>query len=244
MDLCFKYIIEKLNDGSISAIIGAGFSKNANTKFPNWPSLLVNAYLEMHPEITPKTNEPDADFKKRILATISRAQEPVVAAEYEKFKGCRESLDLYIENCINSVEKEPLNLDSHKKLLHLNWCDIITTNWDHLLEKAKEDKHFVVEEAKELKKSNRNRIIKIHGSIRSEAAIKTQTYEFDGCFDHLYVITEKDYTEYAIKPEGFSNFMKVKILENAFCLFGFSGKDSNFQYWVKELKKIMTNGMA
>ena len=60
MDLCFKYIIEKLNDGSISAIIGAGFSKNANTKFPNWPSLLVNAYLEMHPEITPKTNEPES----------------------------------------------------------------------------------------------------------------------------------------------------------------------------------------
>ena len=242
MDLSFKYIIEKLKDGSISAIIGAVFSKNANKNFPNWPSLLVDAYLEMHPEITQKTNEPDTDFKKRIQATISKAQEPVIAAEYMKFKGCRESLDLYIENCINTVEKEQLNLETHKKLLHLNWCDIITTNWDHLLEKAKEDKHFVVEEAKELKKSNRNRIIKIHGSIRSESAIKTQTYEFDGCFDHLYVITEKDYTDYAIKHEGFSNFMKVKILENAFCLFGFSGKDSNFQYWVKELKKIMTKG--
>lgn len=233
LELSLRFIVEKLNEKSMSAIVGAGFSRNSNDSFPDWANLLVDAYKEMHPKIDDNS----------VVDEIRRVGEPVVAAEYEKYRGKRESLDVYIEKRILQKQNMPQNLDVHESFLKLNWCDIITTNWDNLLEKAdKKGKYKVVCSAKDLKLSNKDRIVKIHGSLRNDEEIGNQEYEFDDCFDHLYLITEKDYENYPFNHEGFSNFMKVKILENSFCLFGFSGNDWNFRYWVKELKRIMTKG--
>ena len=44
---CLNAIIIKLKTGQISAMIGAGFSKNANPEYPNWPQLMINAYKEL-----------------------------------------------------------------------------------------------------------------------------------------------------------------------------------------------------
>ena len=244
LELSLRFIAEKLNEKSMSAIVGAGFSWNSNPSFPDWANLLVDAYIEIYPDKSQrKDNELEIAYRKRIADVIRKEGEPIVAAKYEKYKGRRESLDLYIENHILPIQQEPQNLSVHEDFLKLNWCDVITTNWDNLLERAdKNNRYEVVYSAKDLKYSNRDRIVKIHGSLRNESEKRDQMYEFDDCYDHLYLITEKDYENYPINHEGFSNFMKVKILENSFCLFGFSGNDWNFRYWVKELKRIMTKG--
>lgn len=244
LELSLRFIVEKLNEKSMSAIVGAGFSLNSNPSFPDWANLLVDAYKEMHPKkIRKKFFESEKKYNYRIANEIRQIGEPVVAAEYEKYKGKRESLDIYIENHILQSQNLSQDLRVHESFLQLNWCDVITTNWDNLLENAdKKAKYKVVCSAKELKLSNKNRIVKIHGSLRKTKVREEQKYVFDDCSDHLYLITEKDYENYPINHEGFSNFMKVKILENSFCLFGFSGNDWNFRYWVKELKRIMTKG--
>lgn len=240
-----SYIIAKLKKQALSAMIGAGFSLNANRNYPDWASLLLDAFNEMHPN-TPKRKkfERKDAYKKRQAQYIRNIGEPKVAEEYEKFKGNRESLDLYIEKQLLKINSANNNLSTHKALLDLNWSDIITTNWDSLLEDSRKNTEYsLVTEAKGLKVSNNKRIIKINGSLRTSEQIKNNdNYSYDGCFDHLYIITSQDFENYSTKHEDFSNFMKVKILENTFCLFGFSGNDCNFKYWVKELKRLMTKG--
>ncbi|SHM37366.1 SIR2 family protein [Fibrobacter sp. UWB7] len=242
INFCLAYIQNRLQHQSISAIVGAGFSKNANSKFPDWATLLTDAYSEMYPP--PKNTASDNDtYKKDIAKIIHRMGEPSIASEYEKFKGMRESLDIYLEKHISEIQSSKLNLDIHQELLNLNWCDIITTNWDCLLEEANKatNQYSLVTNAKDLRINNKKRIIKIHGSIRENPTAK-DSYKFDGCFDHLYIITDSDYNNYHINHEGFSNFMRVKMLENSLCLFGFSGNDWNFRFWIKELKRMMTKG--
>ncbi|EPF46338.1 hypothetical protein HMPREF1222_01857 [Treponema vincentii F0403] len=44
IEKCLTVIIEKLKKGQMSAMIGAGFSKNANTTYPNWAELWNSQY--------------------------------------------------------------------------------------------------------------------------------------------------------------------------------------------------------
>ena len=245
--MCLNYIKSKLKTKSISVMVGAGFSKNANTfknekdsQYEDWLALLVPAYKEMFPDNSECVNDEIDRIRKKIQAM----GESEFAEQYEKYKGSREFLDLYIENRINSIDKSTDDLSFHRKLLDLNWCDIITTNWDDLLERAnaKDEKYTTILSAKELRCRNNDRIVKLHGSIRTDKQIKENEYNFDNTYNYLYLITTTDFERYRTDHEDFSNFMKVKILENPFCLMGFSGRDSNFRYWIKELKRTMQKG--
>lgn len=236
---CLNFIAERINAGAMCALVGAGFSKNANEKFPSWAELFVDAYREMNDEVFIKTH------KNSIIKKISNQGESAFAEKYEHFKGKRESLDCYIEDKLLPIDTDKNNkLDLHHRLLDIKWTDIITTNWDTLLERAniKNNKYQVIKEAKKLKVDNKNRILKIHGTLRTDKEIDNNEYNFDSCDEHLYVVTESDFKNYSIQHESFSNFMKIKILENSFCLFGFSGNDPNFLFWIKELKRTMTKG--
>lgn len=239
-----NFIISKFKEQNISAMVGDGFSLNANPNYPDWANLLLDAYQEMHPNTPPRKRfEAKAKYLRRQLDYIRLIGEPNVAEEYENYCGTREALDLYIENHILNVDDSKTNLKTHKELLSLDWSDIITTNWDSLLEDSRNlTEYALVTTAKDLRSRNRKRIVKINGSIRSEEERNKKSYNYDGCYDHLYLITKKDFANYNKNHEDFSNFMKIKILENTFCLFGFSGNDYNFRYWVKELKRTMTKG--
>ena len=245
--MCLDYIKQKLKTKSISVMVGAGFSLNANSKknktdskYEDWLSLLLPAYKEVYPD-KPECIQND---EKKIKENIQAIGESVFAEEYEKFKGSREFLDLYIEKRICDINKTTDDLTLHYKLLKFNWCDIITTNWDDLLERAnyRELKYTTIFSAKDLRYRNNDRIIKLHGSIRTDKQRMQNEYNFDNTYNYLYLITSTDFEKYKIEHEDFSNFMKVKILENPFCLMGFSGRDSNFRYWIKELKRTMLKG--
>ena len=47
---CLQYIKEKLRTQSISAFVGAGFSKNAISSYPDWAELFIPAYRKIHPD--------------------------------------------------------------------------------------------------------------------------------------------------------------------------------------------------
>lgn len=246
--MCLDYIKQKLKTQSISVMVGAGFSLNANVRknknepqYEDWLSLLTPAYKEVYPDNIECINGGD---EAKIKDKIQAMGESAFAEEYEKFKGSREFLDLYIEGRINKIDKATDDLTLHYRLLDNNWCDIITTNWDDLLERAnqKNEKFTPILSAKDLRCRNNNRIVKLHGSIRKKEEIENKTYNFDNTYNYLYLITSTDFANYKTEHEDFSNFMKVKILENPFCLMGFSGRDSNFRYWVKELKRTMLKG--
>ena len=86
LELSLRFIAEKLNEKSMSAIVGAGFSLNSNPSFPDWANLLVDAYKEMHPKkIRKNFFESEKKYNYRIANEIRQIGEPVVAAEYEKF---------------------------------------------------------------------------------------------------------------------------------------------------------------
>lgn len=183
LDNCITCIIEKLKKGNICAFVGAGFSCNANKSYPDWSTLLIDAYREMH---TSKSKSNSA-----IKNVIRNERETKVAQQYVEFKGHREAIDTYIESKLTPIDCSPKNsLIIHKKLLDLNWADVITTNWDTLLEQAASGEYEVVKTAKQLKVDNHKRIIKVNGSLRSKDDIDAGEYWFDGNFDHLYIITE------------------------------------------------------
>ena len=237
LDNCIACIIGKLKKENICAFVGAGFSKNANSKYPDWSQLLTDAYKEIYGKKC-KSN-------KILQENIKAERETKIAQQYVEYKGHRESIDAYIEDKLRPINENIKNqLMIHKKLLQLNWADVITTNWDSLLEQA--DKNFgnyeVVKNAKDLRVSNHKRIVKVNGTLRTKDEIDKGEYCFDGRFDHLYIITEDDFSTYEQNHNDFSNFMKVELLENSFCLFGFSGNDPNFQYWIKSIKGLMTKG--
>ena len=261
-EMCFDYISEKLSNNAISVLVGAGFSSNANidktedeTKYLNWLDLLVDAYAEMysnnpecHKEFDKKTNTlkiSESNIKK-IKTNIQNIGESEIAQQYEHFKGYRESLDLYIEKKFAAINLNTNNYEMHNKLLQLNWNDIITTNWDDLLERSNKiigNEYVSVKEAKELSQRPNKRIVHLHGKLRkSEPEPDNNEYNFDNTYNYLYLITTKDFDNYKYDHEDFSNFMKVKMLENPFCLMGFSGRDLNFRYWIKELKRTMQKG--
>ena len=246
--MSLDYIKQKLKTKSISVMVGAGFSLNANIKknkgepqYEDWLSLLLPAYKEVYPDNIECINGGD---EVKIKEKIQAMGESVFAEKYEEFKGAREFLDLYIEDRINKIDKTTDDLSLHYRLLKNNWCDVITTNWDDLLERAnkKTQTYTPILSAKDLRCRNNNRIVKLHGSIRTPEQIEEKDYNFDNTYNYLYLITSTDFNNYKTEHEDFSNFMKVKILENPFCLMGFSGRDSNFRYWIKELKRTMLKG--
>jgi len=61
------------------------------------------------------------------------------------------------------------------------------------------------------------RIVKLHGSFPSHSP---------------FIITEEDYRTYPAKSAPFVNMVRQSMMENTFCLIGFSGDDPNFLHWV------------
>ena len=189
--MSLDYIKQKLKTKSISVMVGAGFSLNANIKknkgepqYEDWLSLLLPAYKEVFPDNIECINGGD---EVKIKEKIQAMGESVFAEKYEKFKGSREFLDLYIEDRINKIDKKTDDLSLHYRLLSNNWCYIITTNWDDLLERAnkKFQTYTPILSAKGLRWRNNNRIVKLHGSIRTLKQINEKDYNFDNTYNYL-----------------------------------------------------------
>jgi hypothetical protein len=106
-----------------AVLVGAGFSRNAVLAGPNSPRppLWTDFSRVMATRLYPNGNSPADPLR--------------LAEEYKAALG-QAALERLISDLVRNDEWAPGEL--HSKLVSLPWADILTTNWDTLLERAAE----------------------------------------------------------------------------------------------------------
>ena len=206
--------------GKAAVMVGTGFSRNANRILPGtkpvplWSELAKRMYDLLYPPESP----PEEDRKEKMLKATSGVGALKLASEYEAYFG-RQALDKLIEEAIPDNSYSPGEL--HELLLNLPWSDVFTTNYDTLLERTlpviHDRKYDLVLTYLDIPGKMKPRLVKLHGSFPSHRP---------------FIITEEDYRTYPVKFAPFVNTVQQSMMENAFCLIGFSGDDPNFLHWV------------
>lgn len=198
-------IAERLWAERAVVMVGAGFSKNAGVGFPDWNQLGDLFYQKSHGV------KPDP-VKHKYLNVLRLAEEVQAAIG-------RPALENLLRSNIPDLNIEPSAL--HVELLELPWVDVFTTNYDTLLERASAKvvtlRYEPVVNKEDIPYAIKPRIVKLHGSFPSERP---------------FIITEEDYRRYPIDYAPFVNTVQQALLENTFCLIGFSGDDPNFLQWI------------
>lgn len=241
-------IKQLLYEKKMSILVGSGFSKNVNKKFPTWIELLKDMVLEMYEkeykEYIHFNQINDNQYKvitfvRKIVNKIGYLE---IVEKYIEFKGMREAITFYIEDQLQEVSNGKKDLEVHEKLISLPWNNIYTTNYDTLLEdtssKINSD-YVVVKESKKLALGLKKRIIKLHGSLRDQSEIDKNTFGFDGDKNKHYIIAKSDYDTYPEKHEAFTQLMRIALLQESFCLIGFSGDDPNFIKWIEWVREVL-----
>ena len=206
--------------GNATVMIGAGMSLNArprgagSARFPTWSGLAQTVVDHLYPAHGGVNSE---HRNQALLQVGSTSGFLRFAQEYETAFG-REALERLIANVVPDLGFEPGDL--HQRLLALPWSDVFTTNWDTLLERAATrviDRHYdVVRTVSEIPGSARPRIVKLHGTLPATRPL---------------IFTEEDFRTYPGRFAPFVNLAQQSMMENVFCLLGFSGDDPNFLYW-------------
>ena len=215
--LHFLYERLSLQHGNVSLMVGGGFSKNASPidsaieQLPSWNELISM----MREEMTRSTNSSFGTGHNSKGLTTSDYLE--IAQRFDDDFG-RPALTEFVLERIPDENFIPGEM--HARLLNLPWRNVYTTNWDSLLErtaKIKEVRNYsIVRSELELPHRQSPRIIKLHGSL-----------------DPLYplIVTKNDYDSYPDTHAVFVTNVQSEMVDNYFCLIGFSGDDPNFENW-------------
>lgn len=206
-----------LINNTAAVMIGAGFSRNAEggEQLKLWNELARELWSALNPENTNRD-----DF---LASSVTQ-----LASQYAQIFSLPALEDL-LKKHIPDEKVKPGKL--HIKLLNLNWSEIFTTNYDTLLERAAEEiierSHFTVtcrEDIPQSKTLGRRRIVKLHGSFPSQRP---------------FIFTEEQYRCYPSEFAPFVNLVRQSMLENIFCLIGFSGDDPNFLQWIGWVRDML-----
>lgn len=140
-----------------------------------------------------------------------------LAQEYRALHG-EEGLERLILDLVTDQRWTPGEL--HRQLLELPWQDVLTTNWDTLLERTAPNTpdriYQSVLTVQDIARASRPRIVKLHGSLPSQRP---------------FIFTEDDFRTYPQRFAPYVNLAQQVMLENELCLLGFSGTDPNFLAW-------------
>ena len=201
--------------GRAALMIGSGFSLNARcestsmSSFPTWHTLMDAMVSEIV-----RSGKELGDLKQ-MTGSVSGALR--LAEEYVALHG-RANLDMFLKRQIPDNHFHPSLL--HRKALELPWSDIFTTNWDTLIERTAllpiSRRYGVVLAVSDIAQQIRPRIIKLHGSFPSNGP---------------FILTEDDFRTYPSCFAPFVILVQQSMMENIFCLIGFSGVDPNFLAW-------------
>lgn len=201
-------IMSSLVSRHAAIIVGAGFSRNADPA-----NDAIKSKMPMWSGLIDRFCERLGIEDRKYLNTLT------VAQELEESYG-RPFLDDMIRKTMTDDDYEPS--DIHVDLMSLPWSDVFTTNYDTLLERAcakvSDRQYQIIRDQKDLIYSaGKPRLIKLHGSFPSNGP---------------FVITEEDFRKYPHDHAPFVNTVQQALLENTFCLIGFSGDDPNFLKWI------------
>jgi hypothetical protein len=140
-----------------------------------------------------------------------------LAEEYVALKGRCALKGLILDRFANP-ELRPGQF--HTRLLSLPWVDVLTTNWDTLLESTPNGdagkRYDIVLTPADISRTTSPRIVKLHGSLPELEP---------------FVLTREDFRTYPVRLAPFENLVRNAMLENDVCLIGFSGDDPNFLEW-------------
>lgn len=203
--------------GSASLMVGSGFSKNADkgvdVAMLDWNELGKKFYAKL--------------YGKEPTAEDLMYSSPIKLATMIEAEFGRTVLDKMIQASLPDDRVFPNDL--YRDLLNLPWHDVFTTNYDRLLERTEMvegmTRHYQAVTNKEtLIYTPSPRIVKLHGSFPDI---------------HPYIITEEDFRTYPQKYPEFVNTVRQSLIENLFCLIGFSGDDPNFLSWIGWMRDVM-----
>lgn len=205
--------------GDAALMVGAGMSLNARPRlpsvprFPTWKRLMEPVIEQLYPA----HSHPDTVRQRRQVEAAAASAALRLASEYVAAFGPG-SLEQLIRSAIPDDDYLPSDL--HERVIRLRWADVFTTNWDTLLERSAAGNlpgHYgVVRAAADLPQCRRPRIVKLHGSLPATRP---------------FILTEDHFREYPERFAPFVNTVRQAIMENVFCLIGFSGDDPNFLQW-------------
>ena len=244
--------------GKVSALIGSGFSKNVSAVFPLWDELLKDIVDELYFSNLNFKNrfqkkQQKLFKKKQFKQIIQKVGYLNIIDQYISHKGFREAIEVYIEDHLpridlnenklifknESVQLNNENWTAHALLLSGNWKNIYTTNYDCLLENAavREGKSWkTVKSAQQLAIDSSPSIIKLHGSLHQP---DDSDFSFDGEYHHRYIVSRSDYENYPQEHEAFTQLMRISLLQETFCIIGFSGDDPNFMSWIEWVRNVL-----
>lgn len=202
--------------GRAALLVGAGFSANAQPLrdalpvMPGWSDLVERMVAELYGD--------DAFHRDQASKTAAATSSALrIAQEYETEFG-RDALDRLILENVPDEAFGPGTL--HSLLLELPWADVLTTNWDTLLERAalrtEDSVYGVVRTVEDIPSATTPRIVKLHGSFPA---------------NRPFIFTEEDFRTYPERFAPFLNLARQATMENVLVLIGFSGDDPNFLYW-------------
>lgn len=188
-------------------MIGAGFSRSAahhvdgEKKMPLWNTFSKKLAEKLNP------NTDDLSFSDPLR----------IAEEFRAYCG-QAALNDQVRFQIEDEAWRPGAL--YQLVLKLPWSEIMTTNWDTLLERAAKEVHSPyytpVTNPSDLTWAPSPRIVKLHGTIGTTST---------------FIAAQEDYRTYPEKFAPFVNFARQVFIENELCLLGFSGDDPNFLHW-------------
>lgn len=209
-----------LDEGHAAVMVGSGFSKNADMDstviMKDWRELINDIYEEVYAK---KPTDEDLVL-----------QSPMKMASLVEASCGRDALDAIIKSSLPDERVRPGKL--HDMLMRLRWKDVFTTNYDTLLERAAQNTgryYQVVINKDDLLYQTSPRIIKLHGSFPHQ---------------HPFIMSEEDFRTYPATYPEYINTVRQALIENLFCLIGFSGDDPNFLNWLGWLRDVMGNKVS
>ena len=200
----FEAFARALWNKEAAVMVGAGFSR-ACEREPDCP-------------IPPIWSTFQAEMEAALGYSKNKGPDALrLAQEYQTLHG-NDGLNRLILRLVTDDRWTPGQL--HKQLMELPWRDVLTTNWDTLLERTKPETpdriYSCVRTIRDIALQSRPRIVKLHGSLPSHRP---------------FIFTEDEFRTYPTRNAPFVNLAQQVMLENELCLIGFSGDDPNFLAW-------------
>lgn len=203
--------------GRAAVLIGAGFSRNAeparinSQKFPLWGDVAHAIVEHLY------SDRASHEYRKAQEQARSTSGALRLADEFVAAHG-RSKLDDLLIHTIRDADFRPGEI--HRRMMELPWRDVFTTNYDTLLERSAVDvfgrNYGLITNLAEIPTARSPRIIKLHGSMPSQRP---------------FILSEEDFRTYPRKFAPFVNLTQQSMMENIFCMVGFSGDDPNFLAW-------------